>query len=247
MHLTIITGASRGLGLALAQQRLQPGHHLLTISRSLPPLQAPPDAALDCWQADLAEAVPLAKRLQAWLAALDPRALQSATLIHNAGVLTTLAPLADNGAEELAHAMRVGLEAPLVLSAAFLRATTAWTAPRKLLFVSSGLGRRPMAGSACYCAAKAGMDHLARVLALEESARPHGARVVSLAPGVIETDMQRQLRAADPARFPARERFVALLEGGQLDSPEDAAAKLLAWLGRADFGAQPVADLRDGG
>jgi hypothetical protein len=91
--------------------------------------------------------------------------------------------------------------------------------PRKVVLVSSGLGRRAMAGSASYCAAKAGLDHLARAVALEEAARPNGARIVSLAPGVIDTDMQLQLRSADAAAFPERERFAGLHSGGQLDSP----------------------------
>ncbi|MDP3083910.1 MAG: SDR family NAD(P)-dependent oxidoreductase, partial [Rubrivivax sp.] len=111
--------------------------------------------------------------------------------------------------------------------------------------VSSGLGRRAMAGSASYCAAKAGMDHLARAVALEEAAKPHGARIVSLAPGVIDTDMQVQLRGADPALFPSRETFVGLKTGGQLDSPADAAAKVLAYLARPDFGKTTVSDVRE--
>ena len=117
--------------------------------------------------------------------------------------------------------------------------------PGKLLFVSSGLGRRAMAGSAAYCAAKAGLDNLARAIALDEAALPNGARVVSLAPGVIDTGMQVQLRDADPAVFPERARFVELKASGQLDSPAAAAAKLLRYLERADFGSNPVADVRD--
>jgi NAD(P)-dependent dehydrogenase (short-subunit alcohol dehydrogenase family) len=102
-----------------------------------------------------------------------------------------------------------------------------------------------MAGSAVYCAAKAGMDHFTRAVALEQAAVPNGARLVSLAPGVIDTDMQVQLRAADPQAFPERERFMQLSRLGQLDSPAAAAAKVLAYLDRADFGQAPVADVRD--
>jgi benzil reductase ((S)-benzoin forming) len=82
-------------------------------------------------------------------------------------------------------------------------------------------------------------------VALEEAARPGGVRIVSLAPGVIDTDMQFQLRTADPASFPERERFLGLKAGGQLDSPSQAAAKLLTCLDRADFGSNPVGDVRD--
>ena len=136
------------------------------------------------------------------------------------------------------------------LTAAFLRATGAWVdagwrGPRRVLNISSGLGRRPMASQAPYCAAKAGMDHFTRCAALDEAQHSHGAKLVSLAPGVIDTDMQVQLRGGDPAAFPDRERFVELQRQGQLTSPEDAAARVLAWLQRPDFGQQPVADVRD--
>jgi NAD(P)-dependent dehydrogenase (short-subunit alcohol dehydrogenase family) len=240
--LTIVTGASRGLGLALAEQLLQRGHRVLALARGAPPLAHP---RLEAWSVDLADAAPVAARLAGWLAGVGQAGVSAVNLVNNAGVVSQLAPLGDVAAADLANALRVGLEAPLLLSAAFLKATEGWPLPRRLLMVSSGLGRRAMAGSASYCAAKAGLDHLARAIALEQAARPDGARVVSLAPGVIDTDMQTQLRAADPAAFPERERFVGLQAGGQLMAPAVAAAKVLAWLERADFGAEPVADVRD--
>jgi benzil reductase ((S)-benzoin forming) len=245
IDLTILTGASRGLGLAIARRLLQPGQRLLTLSRHPAALSAPADAVLEQWSADLAAPALVAARLAGWLRAIDPASLASATLINNAGVVSQLAPLGEIEADDLASALRVGLEAPTLLTAAFLRASRGWRVPRKVLLVSSGLGRRAMAGSASYCAAKAGLDHLARAVALEEAARPNGARIVSLAPGIIDTDMQVQLRNADPALFPDRERFIEWKTGNQLDSPDQAAAKLLAYLQRADFGSQAVADVRE--
>jgi len=244
-HLRIVTGSSRGLGLALVEQLLARGDRVLALARGSIEVAVPEGAELLVWRADLARPVEVAERLGAWLAAQPWRDCASATLINNAGVLPAPAPLAGSDLHELSNALRVGLEAPLLLSAAFLRATSAWACPRKLLLVSSGLGRRAMAGSATYCAAKAGMDHLARTLALEESARPNGAAVVSLAPGVIDTDMQVQLRSADSGRFPERIRFQKLKDSGQLSSPALAAAMVLRALDRADFGSTPVGDVRD--
>ena len=245
MHLTILTGASRGLGAAMAEQLLKQGHRLLTISRHVADLWVVQGADLEQWPMDLTDPGPVAARLEAWLRAQAALSPVSVTLINNAAMVSPPGPLSNTTDHDLSQALRVGLEAPLLLSAAFLRATVGWTVPRRLLFISSGLGRRAMAGAATYCATKAGLDHLARALALEESAQVHGARVVSLAPGVIDTDMQVQLRSADPALFPERDRFVALQTAGQLDSAAQAATKVLAYLGRSDFGAQPVGDVRD--
>lgn len=243
MHLSIVTGSSRGLGLALTGQLLERGHRVLAMARGETTLPVPAGGELIVWRADLADPVPVAARLQQWLA--GQAAPTSATLVNNAGVVSSPGPLADADLAELSTALRVGLEAALLLTAAFLRGTAAWPVPRKVVLVSSGLGRRAMAGSASYCAAKAGMDHLARALALEEAGQANGARVVSLAPGIIDTDMQVTLRTADPARFPERDRFLGLKTAGQLDSPATAAAKLLRYLDRPDFGSNPVGDVRD--
>ena len=133
----------------------------------------------------------------------------------------------------------------MLLCAAFLGGTKDWgEMPRKVLNISSGLGRRAMASSSAYCAAKAGMDHFTRCLALEENHVANGAAVCSLAPGVIDTDMQVQLRSANTAQFPDQDAFAALHEKGQLSSPADAARRLLAYLNRPDFGSEPVADVR---
>ncbi len=248
--ITIITGASRGLGLAIAQALRARGHRLLTLQRqpnaALAASNAPAAAPLvEQWALDLAEPAAAAARLHAWVAALPRAQIASITLVNNAAALTALAPLGDIDAAELAMAMRVGLEAPLLLTAAFLRASADIQAPRKVLNISSGLGRFAMAGSAQYCAAKAGMDHFSRAVALEEAARPHGAKIVSLAPGVIDTGMQVKLRSADAEAFPDRARFVGLHAEGKLDSPAAAAAKIVAYLDRRDFGNNPIGDVRD--
>ena len=74
-----------------------------------------------------------------------------------------------------------------------------------MLNISSGLGRRAMAGQATYCAAKAGMDHLSRAVALDQALLDNGAKIVSLAPGVIDTDMQvAAARQRAAAAFPSR-------------------------------------------
>lgn len=239
-HLYIVTGASRGMGAAIAAQLAAAGHRVLGLSR-----RVNAGAAFEQWPIDLADAAPAAQRLEAWLGGLRGEEFAGATLINNAALLPRAAPLQSVPADELMAALRVGLEAPLLLTAAFLRATAGWPAPRRMLNISSGLGRRAMAGQAAYCAVKAGLDHYSRCVALDEARQPNGAKIVSLAPGVIDTDMQVQLRTSDLAAFPDGAGFRQLHAGGQLATPEAAAARVLAYLARPDFGANPVADVRD--
>ena len=249
-HLTLITGSSRGLGAALVAQRLLPGHAVLGLSRQQnAALQAQADAAglaLTQWPVDLGDAAPVALNLAQWLARLDASALVSVSLINNAGVVGTLAPLDRVPLADIVQGLRVGLEAAMLLTAAFLDATRHWSAQRRVMNISSGLGRTAMAGSAVYCAAKAGLDHFSRAVALEQASQANPARVVSMAPGVIDTDMQAELRGSDAALFPERARFVKLQADGGLSSPGDCARRLLARLERADFGQAVIADIREG-
>lgn len=248
-HLTIITGASRGMGLAMAEQLIDAGHDLLCISRShsdaLGQRATAKRVRCEQWPQDLARPEVAALRLEGWLAGMDAAPFATVTLINNAGLVTRMVPLSQTPAAELAEGLRVDLEAPLLLTSVFLRGTSGWPGQRKVLNISSGLGRRPMASAALYCAAKAGMDHFTRCVALEEALQPNGARVCSLAPGVIDTDMQVQLRSADAGQFPDVGNFIGLKEKGMLSSPAEAAARVLAVLARPDFGSNPVADVRD--
>ena len=244
------------MGLAMAQQLLRPDNQLLCISRhqnnDLALAAQAAGTALEQWSLDLDHAEAAGDMLLKWLhkPGLAKR-FNSATLINNAAALPAIAPLRQTGAHDISRVMRVGLEAPLHLSAAFLQATSGWTdadgspTQRKLLNISSGLGRRPMASQALYCAVKAGIDQFTRCLALEEALAPNGAKVCALAPGVIDTDMQVHLRSADATRFPDRDNFLKLKANAQLLTAAQCAQKVLAVLNRADFGNNPVADIRD--
>jgi len=248
-NLTIITGASRGLGLALAEQHLAPGSTVVCISRQtnadLTAHAAQMGATLEQWSMDLQDGATAAQALSQWLRVQHPTAWASATLINNAGVTGTMVPLRAAESGDMARVLRVGLEAPMQLCAAFLGATSGWTIPRRVLNISSGLGRRAMASSAPYCAAKAGLDHFTRCVALDEARVPHGAKVCSLAPGIVDTDMQLDLRSADASQFPDQASFAELHRNQQLSSPQQTARQIVAYLARADFGSKPVADIRD--
>jgi len=253
-RLIIITGASRGLGAALAGQLLQPGVVMLCLSRQRHPTLAPHAARLGAeleeWPRDLSDSLAVADEVEQWLRGFDARRFDRAELINNAGVIPTVGPADGCSNAELSAALRVGLESAVLLTASFLRVSARWRAERRVLNISSGLGRHAMVGSAVYCGVKAGMDHFSRAVAMDEAHREsqgggyRAARIVSLAPGVVDTDMQLQLRSAEPGGFPSRDRFESLHTSGQLVSAEATAAKIVNYLGRTDFGADALADIR---
>lgn len=233
----IVTGHSRGLGQGIARALLARGAHVMGIARhGNPALPGVREVGLD-----LADAA----ALQAWLEGGELAAFldgaQSSLLVNNAGVVQPVGAPGTQGAARLALAVTVNVTAALVLTDAFVAATQG-CADRRVAHVSSGAGRAPYGGWSTYCATKAALDMHARAVALD--AVP-GLAIASIAPGVIDTAMQEEIRGTPGHDFPAIERFRALKRDGALAEPGVAGEHLVEYILAARFGASPLADLRD--
>jgi benzil reductase ((S)-benzoin forming) len=237
----ILTGHSRGLGAALARALLERDIAILGIARS------PATELAEAFPQSLRE-VPLdlanPQALRDWLES-DSLAgfvadADTALLINNAGLLQPVGPLGTLDPAALIQAINVNIGAPLLLANAFVAATRR-CADRRIVHVSSGAARSPYAGWGSYCATKAALDHHARATALENIP---GLRIASLAPGVIDTAMQAEIRASSIGQFPQKERFEGLKASGQLSTPSAAAERLVDYLLGGKFGEVVDGDLR---
>ena len=240
----VVTGHTRGLGAAIADHLLARGISVLGIAR-----QTNADLAErygdTVTQVELDLADPLA--VATWLdeSALDDffRGSKTALLVNNAGTVQPTGPLQTQDLATVSRAVGVNVAAPLALSAAVVLAT-AGARDRRILHVSSGAGRNAYAGWSVYCATKAALDHHARAVALDDTP---ALRIASVAPGVLDTDMQAEVRASTDDKLPSRQRFVDMKREGRLVSPEQAGRAIVAFLLSASFGDEPVTDLRQVG
>lgn len=238
----IVTGHSAGLGAALTAELLGRGIPVLGLSRrALAPLDGAGVDALQQHALDLSSLPALGDWLAGPVLARFLADARHALLINNAGMLQPVGPCGGQDAAQIAAAVQLNLGAPLLLANAFV-AASAHCPERRILHVSSGAARNAYAGWSIYCATKAGLDQHARATALD---RLPGLRIASLAPGVIDTPMQAEVRASDPAGFPLQARFAALKAEGQLTPPADAARRLADHLLGASFGDEPADDLRN--
>ncbi|RJT83399.1 SDR family oxidoreductase [Arthrobacter cheniae] len=179
----LITGASRGIGRAIAAE-LGATHHLLLGGRDL--------AAL----ADLSSSFPSAEPFAAELRDAGQVAAAVAgiprldVLVHSAGILRmgTVADLSDAAWRE---SFEVNVFAVASLTRALLPALRA--ARGQVIAINSGSGYRSGAGSSVYSGTKFALRALTD--ALREEERPHGVRVSSIHPGRVATDMQVELHA----------------------------------------------------
>jgi NAD(P)-dependent dehydrogenase (short-subunit alcohol dehydrogenase family) len=229
----IVTGHTQGLGAAIAAELMTKGLPVLGLARGHSSATTQ-QVALDLGSS---------RHLQDWLAGPQLAAFlgdaEIALLINNAGVVQPVGALTDQDPAQLALSVALNVAAPLMLSAAVARIMQGRAS--RILHISSGAGRSAYPGWSVYCATKAALDHHARAVALD--AVP-GLRVCSLAPGLINTGMQAQIRETSVERFPMRQRFVELKESGALVSPEVCARGVVAYLLADQFGAKPVDDLR---
>lgn len=235
-----MTGHSRGLGAAIAAVLLTRGVPVLGISRT--PNAQPPGrstTALEQVQLDLSDTAALTRWLDGEPIARFVDGDTAVFLVNNAGLLEPIGPphLQDIGA--VARAVTVNVAAPLMLAAAFAAQTSRIT-NRRILHVSSAAGHKAYAGWSIYCATKAALDHHARCVVRDRIAN---LRISSVAPGLVDTEMQTTIRAATLERFPERRRFEEFQRQGQLRRPGDVATRLVDYLLSDPFGDEPVLDL----
>ncbi len=247
--LYIITGASRGIGHALAAALLSEGHHLICISRSgmedLRQVMTQNQGSIRIVHADLSDLQEASELIPSILTDIHPQDFSELNLINNAAMLEPVAACGTgDDTMTLAH-MRINLLAPMILTSSLIRITKDWTIPRTGLNISSGAGSSPYYGWSAYCTSKSGLDMFTRCVGLEQQHTPHGLRILSVAPGVVDTQLQQIIRNADPAHFPDRERFIRLKEKGTLRQPSEVAADLIRILERTNLPNGSVLDLRD--
>jgi NADP-dependent 3-hydroxy acid dehydrogenase YdfG len=237
----ILTGHTKGLGAAIAAELLARGIPVLGLARgAAPALAARYPQALEQVELDLADSAALAAWLAGGALAASLAGCSTILLVNNAGTVQPVGPLAIQDPSAVARAVALNIAAPLMLASAVAAARTLKTECR-ILHISSGAGRSAYPGWSVYCATKAALDQHARAVALDHNVN---LRICSLAPGVIDTGMQAEIRATSLEQFPLRERFDALKRDGELADPALCAQRLVGYLLGAQFGKVPVDDLR---
>lgn len=248
MNHIIVTGASRGLGLAIARRLLVPGSRISCISRgrseALSRQASSAGCRLDWYEFDLAEVAGIERLLEEVLRGNDSETDDMLALINNAGIVGPVRPLDRCSPGEIARNLHIDLLAPMILISEFIRQTEGIAADRRVVNISSGAGKKPYPGWSCYCASKAGIDMVTRSVAEEQKTRRNPVRVVSFAPGVVDTGMQNEIRNASEGDFPLAARFRRMHAEGQLLAPE-AVAEQVARLLAADVENGAILDIRD--
>ncbi|AYA35591.1 SDR family NAD(P)-dependent oxidoreductase [Hymenobacter oligotrophus] len=235
MHYYIITGASRGLGKALAEQALaRPDTTVLGVSRHAT-IEHP---RYHHQPLDFSDVVAVENNLhKVFMTRPDA---SSITLINNAAVVGEIGYLGEHQNEHFAFVFDVNVIVPAMLMNTFLSAYGNLGCPRTVLNISSGAAQRPVDGWGAYCASKAALDMLSQVAQHEQELRGSGVRIRSLAPGIVDTEMQEQIRSSDERQFSQVARFEAYHREGHLAQPQEVAQRIMRWITQPTPAQEPV-------
>jgi NAD(P)-dependent dehydrogenase (short-subunit alcohol dehydrogenase family) len=235
----IITGAGRGIGRATALALAGAGADVVIVARSRRAIEAVAEEVRA--SGGQALAVPADVSDPASVDLMVVQTLRASgridILINNAGVLAPIGMTWEVPPFIWQRNININLGGVFLCAQAVLphmiHQDPADDVRGKIINVSSGAADQVVIGWSAYCAAKAGVDHFTRVLAAEVES--YGITVNSAYPGVVDTQMQSEIRSTSPERFPERGRFERFYQMGQLRPPEEA-ARFLLWL------ASPFAD-----
>lgn len=219
----LITGASRGIGLAIAEE-LAPDHRLLLGGRDREQLR------------ELAARFPSAQAFSADLT--DPRSVAAAVdsldlpggldaLVHSAGILVS-GTVAELGAADWTRSLATNVVAVADLTRQLLPELR--RAGGTIVTINSGSGFTSGAGGGAYSASKFALRALTD--ALREEEREHGVRVSSVHPGRVDTDMQHELRAYEDGDYEVenylRPQSVATAVGLAVRAGDDASLDVIS-------------------
>jgi NAD(P)-dependent dehydrogenase (short-subunit alcohol dehydrogenase family) len=202
-----VTGASSGLGAALAREYAARGAVLGLLGRradALRDLAAALPSPLDhhIYAVDVTDHAALANAAADFIAREGGADIVIASAGVSAGTLTER----PGDLAEFGHIFAVNVTATVATFAPFIDSMKRDTGRRRLVAIGSVAGIRGMKGAGAYCASKSAVHTYAESLRLE--LQPHGIRVVTIAPGYIDTPMTRQNHFPMPFLMPV-DRFAA--------------------------------------
>lgn len=226
----IITGTSRGIGKALAELLLDKGETVIGISRTNTVVH-PKFTFIEC---DLSNPASVRE-----LEIQTPKS--SVILINNAGILGEIGRISQLTTDTWKSVLQINLLSVVQLTQKIYNQTD--KNKFTLVNISSGAANRAIPSWGAYCASKAALNMFSMNFFLEERELGYTPKVYTVAPGVIDTAMQEQIRSAEKNKFSGLENFIALKENGQLFSPDEAAQRLLQLLAR-EYDEEVIYDLR---
>ncbi|WP_395047384.1 SDR family NAD(P)-dependent oxidoreductase [Flavobacterium sp.] len=210
----IITGGNKGIGSGIVSAYKNNSYQIISIARTLNQL----DEYKEVKQIvlDLSKTEGLENAFSQILNTINKDIVERIVFINNAGTLGKIGRLETNSVSDIQNIIQLNTITPFLLTSIFLKETQNWHCPKKIINISSGAAAKPYYGWSLYCASKAAIDMMTKSVAVEQEAILNGTKIIAIYPGVVDTDMQTQIRKSSPESFVDVQRFIDLKESNFL-------------------------------
>lgn len=222
----IISGTSRGIGYSLLQTFVGERIQTLTINRK--PIDILDNKFHQNFIYDLQQIDQMESLISELLKNLDLANLNRIFLVNNAATIGKIGELHNTDRKIIREVVDVNLISPTILSSLLIRALEPYQMDLRIIHISSGAAFHPIEGLGAYCFSKAGLEMASKIIDKEKGDR--SIKSITIGPGVVDTDMQQQLRSASPKQFKEHDRFVSFKEKGMLQSPEEVGQKIVRFI-----------------
>jgi benzil reductase ((S)-benzoin forming) len=214
----ILTGSSKGLGKELGRQLLQEGATVLGISRSSA-FEHPNYTHISIDLSDIQAVSDLKIEVEG--------SFENYILINNAASLGPVLPFEELTEEDIISTTNLNFISPLLLTKKLLALPCNENQEKFVLNIGTGASQNAMDGWSLYCSTKAALKMFSRVLYEEIQLNRTNCKVLDLAPGVIDTEMQSKIRQAKTEEFSAVKRFQEMYQHQELQSANTTAALII--------------------
>jgi len=239
MDYYFITGTSRGIGKALTLELLKDDqNYVIGFSRT----NSIKHERFDHIPFDLTN-LELVKNYR-FIKIIDAKSI---ILVNNSGMLGNIRHIGSIDNQSIIDVFQVNTIAPFIIMNNFIRDYIDFEGKKLILNISSGAGRHPFESWSAYCASKAALDMLSEVANVEQSEKTvkNPVKVLSIAPGIVDTQMQTEIRSVDKADFGQLDTFIKYKEEKKLASVESTAKKLIAIMKNAHEFNKVALDIRE--
>jgi benzil reductase ((S)-benzoin forming) len=176
----------------------------------------------------------------------DLKDIDEIVLINNAGVISEIHRTGKLTNSVIINDFNVNIVSPVILMNNFIRKYQHYTNKRTIINISSGAGKHAVDAWGVYCASKSALNIFSEAVSLEQSFQTPETqiKVFSVAPGVVDTEMQEKIRQSDENEFSNKEIFLNLKKNNELSSPLQAAELLLKIINNTEKINEVIIDVR---